>query len=69
MSRKPEFEKPATPDTVAKPGEGIRNLQVSILTIKKIQDEGFFLLLRSNLELEGPKGALRRKKTFSLKFC
>jgi len=29
MSRKPEFEKPATPDTVAKPGEGIRNLQTS----------------------------------------
>ena len=28
MSRKPEFEKPASPDTVAKPGEGIRNLQV-----------------------------------------
>ena len=55
MSRKPEFEKPASPDTVAKPGEGIRNLQVSILTIKKIQDEEFFYFH----ELEGPKGALR----------
>ena len=62
MSRKPEFEKPASPDTVAKPGEGIRNLQVSILTIEKIQDEGFFLLPWNNQEFEGPKGALRWKR-------
>ena len=58
MSRKPEFEKPASPDTAAKPGEGIRNLQVSILTIKKIQDEEFFYFHEATKNLRA-KGALR----------